>query len=331
MKWWFAICLLLTACGSKPQRPQVRLGVLGAGLQTQQMHVTLAKTLGFYEQEGVDVTLENLGTNSKTLQSLVGGSVDVASISYSQSIQMAAQGQHIRTFFIGVNRNSVFLLVTLKGLGRIHRIEDLKGAVMGVPSLGSPTHQWINAALIRHGVQPADVKSVAIGTGAPSIAAFESGRIDAAAVGGGDHLRLLKRNPSARILVDTSTAEGSLACCGANSSATGTLAAKQGWLDREPETARRLDRALVRSLKWIATHSAEEIYARLPENLRSPDAVMDIEVVRWSLPQFTSDGKMPRGAPEAMKRFLDASVDSVREAKIDLAATWTNEYLPGAK
>lgn len=331
MKWWFAVCLLLTACGSKPQRPQVRLGVLGAGLQTQQMHITLAKTLGFYEQEGVDVTLENLGTNSKTLQSLVGGSVDVASISYSQAIQMAAQGQHIRAFFIGVNRNSVFLLVTPKALGRIHRIEDMKGVVMGVPSLGSPTHQWVNAALTRHGVQPEDVKNVAIGTGAPSIAAFESGRIDAVAVSGGDHLRLLKRNPSARILVDTTTREGLEECCGAKSIATGTLASKQEWLDRNPETARRLDRALVRSLKWIATHSAEEIYAELPENLRSPDAPMDIEVIRWSLPHFTSDGKMPEGAPEAMLRFLKSANDTLRNAKIDLASTWTDQYLAEAK
>jgi hypothetical protein len=40
---------------------------------------------------------------------------------------------------------------------------------------------------------------------------------------------------------------------------------------------------------------------------------------------------MPKGAPEATRRFLDATIDKVRDSKIDLAATWTNEYLPGAK
>ena len=42
--------------------------------------VPLAQTLGYYRDEGLDVTLENLATNSKTLQSLIGGSVDVAAI-----------------------------------------------------------------------------------------------------------------------------------------------------------------------------------------------------------------------------------------------------------
>jgi NitT/TauT family transport system substrate-binding protein len=54
---------------------------------------------------------------------------------------------------------------------------------------------------------------------------------------------------------------------------------------------------------------------------------VDLEIIRWSLPMFTPDGKMPKGAPEAVKHFLDATIDSVRNSKIDLAATWTNQFL----
>jgi hypothetical protein len=46
---------------------------------------------------------------------------------------------------------------------------------------------------------------------------------------------------------------------------------------------------------------------------------------------FTPDGAMPKGAPEALKRFLDVTVDKVRDSKIDLSATWTNEFLPESK
>ena len=42
---------------------------------------------------------------------------------------------------------------------------------------------------------------------------------------------------------------------------------------------------------------------------------------------MTADGRMPAGAPEAMRRYVAATVENVRNAKIDLAATWTNEYL----
>jgi NitT/TauT family transport system substrate-binding protein len=331
MKATLFACLLLVDCTAKSDRPQVHLGVLGVGLQTMQLPITLAQTLGYYKDEGVDVKLENITTNAKTLQALVGGSVDVAGLAYQQTILMAAEGQHVRAFFICVNRTSTVLAVTPKAHDRIRRVEDLKGAVIGVPSLGSPTHTWVNYILNKHGVHASDVSNVAIGTGAPSIAAVESGRIDAVGLSGGDHLRLLKRDPTLRILVDGSTPEGMRETYGRDTCASGALSAKQAWVDRNPETARKLARALQRTLRWMAAHSAEEIYAVMPENLRSQDAAMDIEVIRWSLPQLTADGAMPKGAPEATRRFLDATIDKVRDSKIDLAATWTNEYLPGAK
>lgn len=42
---------------------------------------------------------------------------------------------------------------------------------------------------------------------------------------------------------------------------------------------------------------------------------------------LTPDGRMPAGAAEAMYRMLAGSLESVKNAKIDLAATWTDEYL----
>jgi NitT/TauT family transport system substrate-binding protein len=110
-----------------------------------------------------------------------------------------------------------------------------------------------------------------------------------------------------------------------------TLSAKQEWLDRNPDVARQLVRAVMHALAWISTHTPEEIRARLPALSRSEDAAVDIQIIHWGLPALTTDGAMPLGAPEAVKRYLDATVDSVRNAKVDLAATWTNEFLPGSK
>ena len=102
-------------------------------------------------------------------------------------------------------------------------------------------------------------------------------------------------------------------------------------MDRNPDTARRLARALARANQWIVTHTPEEIRERFPEGLRSEDAAADIEIIRWSLPTYTAGGRMPEGAPEAMKRVLDVTLDKVRNAKIDLGATWTNAFLPEGK
>ena len=323
-----ALCLLLAGCGAKSGNIRVRITDVGPRLQPQYLANTLAQSLGFYRKEGLDVTIETVPSAAKSMQALVGGSVEVACITYMQTIQLAAEGQHVRTFFVGMQRAFNVLVVSPRTSRKIQRIEDLKDALVGIPSPGSPSHLCLNYYLASRGVRPDAVHSVAIGVAASAVAAVESGRIDAAVLAGGDHLRLVRRDPSLRILVDGSSAEIMRDTFGGHLYASGALAAKQEWLDRNPEVARRLARAAQGALHWIATHSAEEIRAQLPESGRSQDAEGDLEINRWSLGGFTPDGRMPVGAPEAMKRYLDATVDNVRNARIHLAETWTNEFLP---
>ncbi len=326
-----ALCLLLAGCGAKSGNIRVRITDVGPGLQPQYLANTLAQSLGFYKKEGLDVTIETVPSAAKSMQALIGGSVDVGCITYMQTIQLAAEGQHVRTFFIGMQRAFNVLVVSPRASRKIARIEDLKGATIGIPSPGSPSHLWLNYYLAARGVRPAEVNTVAIGVAASAVAAVESGRIDAAVLAGGDHLRLLRREPSLRILVDGSLPEVMRDTFGGNLYASGALAAKQEWLERNPEIARRLARAAGAALQWIRSHTPEEIRDHLPESARSQDAEGDLEIIRWSLGGFTPDGKMPVGAPEAMKRYLDATVDNVRSAKINLAETWTNEFLPQVK
>lgn len=326
-----ALCLLLGACGARSSRTAVRIANPGVGLQTWCMPITLAQTLGYYEGEGLDVTIENLPSAGKSLQALVGGSVDVAGINYSQSIQIAAEGQHIRSFFVMNNRANGVLAVAPKATDRIHRVEELKGAMIGVSSHGSTSHLWVNHALLAHDVSPSEVQTVAIGLGASAIAALESGRVDAAALSGGDHFQLLRRHPDLRILVDHSTAAGLRDSYGAETYAGGAVGATQNWLDRNPDTARRMARALLRAQKWITAHSPEQILEKLPAEFRTQAPEIDIQILRSSQNSFTIDGAMPSGVPENMKRFLDASVENFQGAKIDLATTWTNEFLPEGK
>jgi len=326
-----ALALLLGGCGGKSSRTPVRIAIVGAGAQTIYMPIALAQALGYYEQEGLDVSFENLPSSAKTMQALVGGSVDVAAFAYIQTIQMAAEGQRMRSFFVSNQRASYAVVVSPTAKKKIEKLEDLSGTVLGVPSPGSAAHLWMNYYLATHGVPQAEISAVAVGLGGAAVAAAESGRVDVSSLGGGDHIRLLRRNPGMRVLVDGSTAESMRETFGGDLWASGTLSARQEWLDRNPETARRLARAMRQSLEWIASHTPEEIHARLPESARSEDTASDIAVIAWGRPAYSKDGSMPKGAPEAMKRFLEATVPAMRSANVDLAATWTNEYLPPSK
>jgi NitT/TauT family transport system substrate-binding protein len=325
------LCALLTACGGKQAGTPVRIANLGSGLQTICMPVTLAYTLGYYAEEGIDATLINLPSNAKTLQALMGGSADVAVIHAQQAMQIAAEGQHVVAFFVLNKIDSKIFVVSPAASTRIHRAEDLKGALIGVTGLGTSAQLWVTRYLDIHGVRPDQVSMVGIGLGASAVAAIENSRVDAAVMTGGDQFRLLRRHPDLRILVDAGTPQGMLETYGSEAYAGGTLSATQPWLARNPDTARRLARAVHRAIAWIETHKPEEIREKLPDGFRSQEAGLDVQLIRWSQPTFTADGRMPAGAPEVLKRFLDATDEKVKNSKIDLSSTWTNEYLEAAK
>lgn len=99
-----AICLLLAGCSGKVPGIRVRIATVGPGLQTFSLPITLAQTLGYYKEAGLDISLEALPSMGKSLQALLGGSVDVACVSYAQLLEVATEGQRLRSFFVMTRR-----------------------------------------------------------------------------------------------------------------------------------------------------------------------------------------------------------------------------------
>ena len=327
MKKLLLLSLLLAGCGAKSGKTPVRLGSVGPGLQAHYLTTPIARALGYFDQEGLEVSVEQLPSSAKTAQALLGGSVDIAEIGYSQTLQLAAEGEHLLAFFIIQDRPTSGVVAS----ANVQRPEDLKGKIIGVSSTGSATHVWMINWLAKHGLNPADYQVVGIGVGASALAAIESGRIDAACLVGGEHLRYLARNPKARLLVDASSTESINELFGGPNYGGTAYGAPAEWLTKNPDTARRLTRALLKGQQWIKAQSAEEIRARLPSELRSPDTDVDLAILRWSLTQFTTDGQLPAGALKAMQPFFAVRNEKLRDAKIDLAATWTDAYLPPSR
>ena len=134
-----------------------------------------------------------------------------------------------------------------------------------------------------------------------------------------------KRGGPLTILADTRTAAGVKENFGSSSYPASVLYAKAEWVAKNPGTARRLARAMLRTLQWIGQHSAEEIAAKMPAEHRGEDAALYVEALKNSMAMFSPDGVMlPEGA-EAVKRVLSGTLDKVKG--IDAARTYTNEFV----
>ncbi len=71
------------------------LGVGGKPL-LYYLPLTIAERRGFFKEEGLEVEINDFGGGAKSLQALIGGSVDVVTGAYEHTIRMQAKGQDVR-------------------------------------------------------------------------------------------------------------------------------------------------------------------------------------------------------------------------------------------
>lgn len=289
---------------------------------------TLADRLGYYADEGLDVRLEQFQSGSKALHALLAGDAEVVQGFYEHTVHLAARGQSLTSFVTLVRSPGAVLAVSPKTRRAITRVEDLKGAVVGVSAPGSGTHFFANHVLVRHGLAPEDVSIQAIGLASTAIAAMEQGQVDAAVLLEPTLSQLEQRVGPLSVLADTRTQRGGEEIFGGVNYPGTVLYGRSGWIAGHEATARKLARAMIRTLRWIDSHSAEEIAARMPQEFRGEDPSVYVQAIAAAKSTFALDGRMSPQEAKAARRLLALSIPEVRDADIDLAQTYTNEFLP---
>jgi NitT/TauT family transport system substrate-binding protein len=306
----------------------VRIAIGGQN-QLLYLPTTLAQQLDYYRDEGLEVELQDFAGGSKALQALVGGSADVVSGFYDHTIQMQAEGREVTAFVSMLRFPGLVLVTSPQAAAAVKSVADLKGRIVGVTTAGSSSNMLFNYLAQRSGL-PADAVSVtAIGSAATAIAAIEHGKVDAGMMADPAFTLVRTRNPTVRVLADLRHAEGVRQAFGSDTYPASVLYAQGAWIRANRETARHLARAIVRTLDWIQTHSAQEIADKAPASFRGEDPALYVEALKSSLSMFSPDGAMAADGAESVHTLLAGSMPKVRNAKIDMAKTYTNEFVSG--
>jgi NitT/TauT family transport system substrate-binding protein len=263
------------------------------------------------------------------MQALMGGSADVAAGFYDQTIQMAGEGRRVRSF-VTLTRYLGFVAAAAPGSKkRIARIEDLKGAIVGVAAPGSSGHLLLNYLLVSHNLAPSDVSVYSIGTGGSSVAAMQRGTVDAGIIGDLVLEPLLRQNPNLTILADTRSEAGLRQTFGVATYPGSVLYASGEWLDSHREGAGKLARAMKVALRWTQEHPPEQTLEKLKAVYPAEDPAILLQALRTTIAILSPDGVMAPDGPEAVRKVLSVSLEKVRNGKIDIASTYTNEFVNG--
>ncbi|TDP73035.1 ABC transporter substrate-binding protein [Roseateles toxinivorans] len=309
------------------EKPKVTIAVGGKNL-LYYLPLTIAETLGYFKAEGLDVTIADFAGGSRALQAVIGGSADVVSGAFEHTINMQVKGQRLRAFALQGRAPQIVLGVNPKTMPNFKTVADLKGKKLGVTAPGSSTNVLANFVLAKAGLKPSDVSIVGVGAGSGAVAAMRSGQIDA--ISNLDPvITLLLRSGDLKIVSDTRVVADADKIFGGPMPA-GCMYAPQSFLDKNPGTAQAIANAIVRADKWIQQAGAGDIIKAVPESFLLGDRAVYIDAFLAAKGALSVDGMFPEAGPETARRAL-ASIDKeIAEAKIDLAAIYTNDFVKRA-
>lgn len=133
-----------------------------------------------------------------------------------------------------------------------------------------------------------------------------------------------------RILIDMRTPEGSKKALGGLYPSS-SLYMQTDWVNGHKATVQKLANAFVKTLKWMSTHSADEIAAKMPADYaQGGGAALYAQSIKNTLPMFTTDGVMPSDGLTTVERVLKAFNPNLKNADVDLSKTYTTEFVKKA-
>lgn len=191
------------------------------------------KMEGFFEEEGLDVTVETAEGSVLALQSLETGSSDVVVVGTAPLMSGISAGSTAKAFAAVVTGSYAYPAVLPSS--PIKTFLDLEGKTVGVPSLQSGSIPFTRGLIALAGGDPDSVEFLPTGFGAPALAALQSGQIDALGLwdtayevikGLGQDLRYIQSDESDSLGFQV------------------VYAAKSSWIDENPELALGMARAM---------------------------------------------------------------------------------------
>ena len=326
-----ALVALMCALGAAgPAMAGDKITLMVGGIEKQiYLPAKLAEQLGFFKEQGLDVELLSEPAGVSAEDELLAGAVHGVVGFYDHTIDLQAKGKIIESVVqLGQAPGEVELVAT-RMAQVIRSPADFKGHTFGVTGLGSSTNFLTQYLAVSAGLKPGDISVLPVGAGNTFIAAIQQQKIDAGMTTEPTISRLLKTG-EAKVLIDLRTPASTAAALGGPYPAA-CLYVTKTWASGHRAEVQKLVNAFVKTLKFIASHSAEEIAAKMPADYLTNDRALYVSALAAGKSMFTTDGVMPANGPETVLKVLSAFDASVRGKKIDLTKTYTTEFVSATR
>ncbi|HEX9146861.1 MAG TPA: ABC transporter substrate-binding protein [Candidatus Binatia bacterium] len=208
----------------------------------------MAKETGILARHDLVAEILLITGSPRLVQSLIAGDVDVAFAGVTALTRARVRGADVAILGASANVSSQKLMVARNS--KVRRLEDLKGATIGVSQYGSEADTFTRNALATAGLKPdKDVTILQLGGHPQVAAAMVAGKLDVGALAGLPAWNVEKSG--GRLL--SSAVELKIL------SPSGTFATTRGFIQRKRNVVERLTHAFVETMHFLKTNRAGSI------------------------------------------------------------------------
>jgi NitT/TauT family transport system substrate-binding protein len=281
MKLRFGIVALLFLAVTSPALAQQKVRLNWGAISGVMGAIWVAQQEGLFKKYGLDVELIHIASTSRAIQSMLSGEIQYTTADALNSIQAVGAGADVVMVCEGVNR-FVFSLMARPDL---KRLADLKGKKIGITRIGSSTHTAVLFAVNKAGLTTNDVSLLQLGEVPNILTTLLAGQVDAGALSPPTNSRAKKAGLNELLNLGTDGPEYP----------STVIASTRAYIKSNPETARRMVRALGEGLHLFKTNKGIGIRA-LQKYSRSTEAdILDDTYIQFrdafdSLPYVSRSG-----------------------------------------
>ena len=266
------LSMLLCACGKEVDLTKVQLNEVAHSIFYAPMYVAIEE--GYFEEEGIDLTLVNGLGADKTMTAVLSGEADFGFMGSEASIYVYNEGaeDYVVNFAQLTQRAGNFLVARTQE--KDFQIEDLKGKTVIGGRKGGMPQMVFEYILKKHGIRPE--------TDLTMIQNIDFGMTSQAFAGGsGDYT--VEFEPAATAL-ELEGAGYVVASLGVESGYVPYTAysAKKSYIEENPEVIEGFVKALQKGMDYVQTHTPEEIAKVIqPQFAETPLETIEMIVTRY--------------------------------------------------
>ena len=317
-----ALVLAMPAHAQVLEKPKITIGVGGKTL-FYYLPLTIAIQNGYFKAEGLDIEVQDFPGGARSLQALLGGSVDVVSGAFEHTITQQAKGQNIEALVLQGKYAGIVLGMPKAKAAAYKSPADLKGMKIGVTAPGSSTNMFVNILLAKAGLKPDAVAIIGVGATAGAIAIVKRGEIDA--ISNLDPvISQLESDGTIVAVLDTRTVNGMREVYG-GAYAAGCIYVPVDFAKKYPNTAQAIVNAMVRALRFIQQSTPDQIVAAVPTDYYTDKALYKAALEK-NIETYQHDGAIGLDAAAAVYRDLKSFDPQVQTATVDVAKSFNMTF-----